>query len=165
STALRSDGIDQVEFYIQTNPGEAAKPLARIASGGELSRLMLALKTIFAESDGVTSIIFDEVDTGVSGRVAQAIANKISVIAEYSQVLCITHLPQVAAMSDHEYVIEKKVSDGRTQTEVTKLDEPARIDELARMLAGTEITPLAIQHAKELLAMAATEKDKLRETK
>lgn len=86
-------------------------------------------------------------------------------IAEYSQVLCITHLPQVAAMSDHEYVIEKKVSDGRTQTEVTKLDEPARIDELARMLAGTEITPLAIQHAKELLAMAATEKDKLRETK
>ncbi|MCG4285506.1 DNA repair protein RecN, partial [Lacticaseibacillus paracasei] len=102
---FRADGLDEVEFYIQTNPGESAKPLAKIASGGELSRLMLAMKTIFAKTEGVTAIIFDEVDTGVSGRVAQAIANKISLIAKSSQVLCITHLPQVAAMADHEYVI------------------------------------------------------------
>ncbi|WP_461213194.1 DNA repair protein RecN [Lacticaseibacillus sp. GG6-2] len=152
---LRPDGVDVVEFYIQTNPGEAAKPLAKIASGGELSRIMLALKTIFAKSDGVTSIIFDEVDIGVSGRVAQAIANKISVISQRSQVLCITHLPQVAAMSDHEYLIQKDVVGGRTKTVVTPLDQTQRVSEIARMLAGEEVTTLAIEHARELLAMAA----------
>ncbi|WP_179395597.1 DNA repair protein RecN [Lacticaseibacillus absianus] len=159
---LRADGLDTVEFYIQTNPGEAAKTLARIASGGELSRIMLALKTIFAKTDGVTSIIFDEVDTGVSGRVAQAIANKISQIAMNSQVLCITHLPQVAAMSDHEYVIEKRVAGGRTTTTVAKLDHAARVREIARMLAGEEVTHLAIEHATEMLAMAAKTKASLR---
>ncbi|MFD1429926.1 DNA repair protein RecN [Lacticaseibacillus mingshuiensis] len=158
---LRPDGTDSCEFYIQTNPGEAAKPLAKIASGGELSRIMLALKTIFAETDGVTSIIFDEVDTGVSGRVAQAIANKISQIAHHSQVLCITHLPQVAAMSDHEYLITKKVTHGRTMTEVTKLSDEARVHEIARMLAGTEVTQLALEHAQEMLTMAAQTKAKL----
>ncbi|WP_390404742.1 DNA repair protein RecN [Lacticaseibacillus jixiensis] len=153
-------GLDNVEFFIQTNPGEAAKPLAKIASGGELSRIMLALKTIFAKSDGVTSIIFDEVDTGVSGRVAQAIANKISKISRSSQVLCITHLPQVAAMSDHEYLIEKAVANGRTKTSVTPLNHTARVDEIARMLAGEEVTELAIEHASELLAMAKKAKAK-----
>jgi len=151
---IRADGLDTLEFYIQANPGEAAKPLAKVASGGELSRLMLALKTIFAQTDGVTSIIFDEVDTGVSGRVAQAIANKISLIAQHSQVLCITHLPQVAAMSDHEYLIQKKVASGRTNTTVSKLSAKARIDEIARMLAGSEVTTLTREHAEELLAMA-----------
>ncbi len=154
-------GHDLIEFYIQPNPGERAQPLAKIASGGELSRIMLALKTIFAESDGVTSIIFDEVDTGVSGRVAQAIANKIVTIAHQSQVLCITHLPQVAAMANHEYKIRKAVMDGRTQTTVTPLDETARVDELARMLAGEEITPLTLQHAQELLKMADETRKKL----
>ncbi|WP_125571607.1 DNA repair protein RecN [Lacticaseibacillus songhuajiangensis] len=148
------DGADTLEFYIQPNPGERAQPLAKTASGGELSRMMLALKTIFAESDGVTSIIFDEVDTGVSGRVAQAIANKIVLIAQHSQVLCITHLPQVAAMSDYEYKIEKTVTAGRTQTSVTPLRPEQRVDELARMLAGTEITDLTRQHASELLQLA-----------
>ncbi len=152
-----------VEFYIQTNPGEAAKPLAKIASGGELSRIMLALKTIFAKSDGVTSIIFDEVDTGVSGRVAQAIANKISTIATQSQVLCITHLPQVAAMSDHEYLIQKAVADGRTKTTVTPLTQTQRVDEIARMLAGDTVTELALEHASELLKMAATTREQLRQ--
>jgi len=149
-----SNGIDQVEFYIQTNPGEAMGPLAKIASGGELSRVMLALKTIFARSQGVTSIIFDEVDTGVSGRVAQAIAEKIKVIANQSQVLCITHLPQVAAMAQHHLLISKAVQDDRTITSVDGLDEESRIDELARMLAGAEVTPLTVEHAKELLKMA-----------
>ncbi len=151
---LRSDGIDNVEFYIQTNPGEAAKPLAKIASGGELSRIMLALKTIFAETDGVTSIIFDEVDTGVSGRVAQAIANKISAIARHSQVLCISHLPQVAAMSDHEFLIQKQVAKGRTTTSVTKLDHAGRVQEIARMLAGEQVTKLSVAHASEMLKLA-----------
>ncbi|WP_270768051.1 DNA repair protein RecN [Lacticaseibacillus rhamnosus] len=151
---FRADGLDDAVFYIQTNPGEEAKPLAKIASGGELSRLMLAMKTIFARSEGVTAIIFDEVDTGVSGRVAQAIANKISLIAKRSQVLCITHLPQVAAMADHEYVISKAVHDGRTTTQVNKLTHKARVEEIARMLAGEKITKLTIEHAEELLRMA-----------
>lgn len=152
--AFTPNGVDVVEFYIQTNPGERAQPLARIASGGELSRIMLAIKTIFAESDGVTSIIFDEVDTGVSGRVAQAIANKISSIAGHSQVLCITHLPQVAAMADHEFKIAKAVHQGRTTTIVTRLSEDERVDELARMLAGTSVTQLTREHAQELLRLA-----------
>lgn len=147
-------GIDQVEFYIQTNPGEAMGPLARIASGGELSRVMLALKTIFAQGEGVTSIIFDEVDTGVSGRVAQAIADKIRFIAEGSQVLCITHLPQVAAVAQHHLLIQKRVHDQRTTTSVTLLNTNQRVEELARMLAGDTITKLAREHASELLTMA-----------
>ena len=147
-------GIDQVEFYIQTNPGEAMGPLARIASGGELSRVMLALKTIFAQGEGVTSIIFDEVDTGVSGRVAQAIADKIRLIAEGSQVLCITHLPQVAAVAQHHLLIQKRVHDQRTTTSVTPLGTNQRVEELARMLAGDTITKLAREHASELLTMA-----------
>lgn len=150
---LNSEGLDQVEFYIQTNPGESMGPLARIASGGELSRVMLALKTIFAQRQGVTSIIFDEVDTGVSGRVAQAIAEKINLIAQSSQVLCITHLPQVAAVSDHHYLVTKHVQDGRTETRVERLRQSEKIEELARMLAGTEITDLARKHAAELLKM------------
>ncbi len=147
-------GIDQVEFYIQTNPGEAMGLLARIASGGELSRVMLALKTIFAQGEGVTSIIFDEVDTGVSGRVAQAIADKIRLIAEGSQVLCITHLPQVAAVAQHHLLIQKRVHDQRTTTSVTPLNTNQRVEELARMLAGDTITKLAREHASELLTMA-----------
>lgn len=147
-------GIDQVEFYIQTNPGEAMGPLARITSGGELSRVMLALKTIFAQGEGVTSIIFDEVDTGVSGRVAQAIADKIRLIAEGSQVLCITHLPQVAAVAQHHLLIQKRVHDQRTTTSVTPLNTNQRVEELARMLAGDTITKLAREHASELLTMA-----------
>ena len=151
---LNENGNERVEFYIQTNLGEAMGPLARIASGGELSRIMLALKTIFAQKQGVTSIIFDEVDTGVSGRVAQAIAEKISQIAQNSQVLCISHLPQVAAISDHHYFIAKHIKDGRTETQLTMLTSKQRVEELARMLSGSEITPLTLEHAQELLALA-----------
>ena len=154
SMTFYPDGIDNVEFYIQTNPGESMGPLVKIASGGELSRVMLALKTIFAQHEGVTSIIFDEVDTGVSGRVAQAIADKIKLIAQHSQVLCITHLPQVAAVAHHHFLIQKTVQNNRTTTHVTILHPEERINELARMISGEEITKLSREHAKELLQMA-----------
>lgn len=149
ATANRN-GLDAIEFYISTNPGEPKKPLAKIASGGELSRIMLALKTIFAKSQGITSIIFDEIDTGVSGRVAQAIAEKIHSIAEYSQVLCITHLPQVAAIADNHLYVKKSILESRTTTAAVILSEEDRIEEIARMLSGNETTKAAIQAAKEL---------------
>lgn len=151
---LQENGLDGVEFYITTNPGEPLKPLVRVASGGELSRVMLAMKTIFSQTQEITSIVFDEVDTGVSGRVAQAIADKIYQISENSQVLCITHLPQVAAVADEHYFIEKEIVAGRTETSVRILSEKERVNEIARMLAGSEITKLTIEHAQELLAMA-----------
>lgn len=154
-------GLDQVEFYITTNPGEPLKPLVRVASGGELSRVMLALKTIFSKSQGITSIVFDEVDTGVSGRVAQAIADKIYQISENSQVLCITHLPQVAAVADYQYFIEKEIIGKRTETKVRRLKQDERIAEIARMLSGSEITKLTTEHAKELLNMAGKERRSL----
>ncbi|MBO1308281.1 DNA repair protein RecN [Enterococcus sp. 669A] len=154
ATAFQEDGLDQVEFYITTNPGEPLKPLVKVASGGEISRIMLALKTIFSKTQELTSIVFDEVDTGVSGRVAQAIADKIYQIGENSQVLCITHLPQVAAKADHQLFIQKEIVNGRTITKVEELPETERTNEIARMLAGAEITELTLQHAKELLAMA-----------
>jgi DNA repair protein RecN (Recombination protein N) len=152
------DGLDQVEFYITTNPGEPLKPLVRVASGGELSRVMLALKTIFSKSQGITSIVFDEVDTGVSGRVAQAIADKIYQISEDSQVLCITHLPQVAAVADYQYFIEKEIVGERTETKVRRLKQEERVTEIARMLSGSEITKLTVEHAEELLNMAGKER-------
>ncbi|GGC98541.1 DNA repair protein RecN [Enterococcus wangshanyuanii] len=152
------EGLDQVEFYITTNPGEPLKPLVRVASGGELSRVMLALKTIFSKSQGITSIVFDEVDTGVSGRVAQAIADKIHQISENSQVLCITHLPQVAAVADYQYFIEKEIIGERTETKVRRLAQKERVTEIARMLSGSEITKLTVEHAKELLNMAGKER-------
>ncbi|MEG0288298.1 MAG: DNA repair protein RecN [Carnobacterium sp.] len=156
----REIGLDHVEFYIATNLGEPLKSLAKVASGGELSRMMLALKTIFSKSQGITSIIFDEVDTGVSGRVAQAIANKIYMVAIHSQVLCITHLPQVAAMADHHLFISKTIVAERTETHVEALAEPQKVEEVARMLAGTEITKLTLEHAKELRELAKNQKTK-----
>lgn len=157
-----ANGKDHVVFYISTNVGEPPKSLPKIASGGELSRMMLALKTIFSSSNGVTSIIFDEVDTGVSGRVAQAIAEKIAAISINSQVLCISHLPQVAAMADHHYFIKKEVEHDRTFTSLAEIDQEARIEEVSRMMSGAEITELTLQHATELLKMASERKSKMR---
>lgn len=151
---LSDDGWDMISFYISTNPGEPLKPLEKVASGGELSRIILGMKTIFSKTHGVTSIVFDEVDTGVSGRVAQAIAEKIHDIAVDSQVLCITHLPQVAAHADQQYYICKKVVDGRTLTDVMILNNDEREIEIARMLAGETITDLSREHARELLKQA-----------
>jgi len=157
-----SNGYDDVTFLISTNVGEPLKPLVKVASGGEVSRIMLALKTIFSKHQGVTSLIFDEVDTGVSGRVAQAIAEKIAMIAIHSQVLCISHLPQVAAMADYHYLIKKDVKSDRTRTEVQDVIELDRTEELSRMLSGAEITPLTLKHAEELLKLAVERKKSFR---
>lgn len=151
---LTDSGQDSVVFYMSTNPGEPLKPLAKIASGGELSRMMLALKTIFSRHQGITSIIFDEVDTGVSGRVGQAIAEKIYAVSVGSQVLCISHLPQVAAMANHHYYITKKVQNKRTTTSVTVLKGEEKVEEISRMIAGIEVTELTKQHAKEMIEQA-----------
>lgn len=149
-----STGIDKVEFLISTNPGEPLKPLTKIASGGELSRIMLALKSIFSKHQGITSIIFDEVDTGVSGRVAQSMAEKIYKISNGSQVLCITHLPQVAAMADAHLYISKETKGDRTVTSISELQSEEKVKEVARMISGVEITDLTKQHASELLQLA-----------
>ncbi|KIY21974.1 MULTISPECIES: DNA repair protein RecN [Mesobacillus] len=155
---FHKNGVDKVEFYISTNPGEPVKPLSKIASGGELSRIMLALKSIFSKHQGVTSIIFDEVDTGVSGRVAQSIAEKIYHVSTDSQVLCISHLPQVAAMADTHLYIAKVIKNGRTKTSVTPLSAAEKVKEIGRMISGVEITELTKQHAEELLQMAQSMK-------
>ncbi|GKV68125.1 DNA repair protein RecN [Sporosarcina sp. NCCP-2716] len=155
------NGFDDVAFYISTNVGEPMKPLVKVASGGELSRVMLALKTIFSKHQGITSIIFDEVDTGVSGRVAQAIAEKIAMVAMNSQVLCISHLPQVAAMADHHYLIQKEVTGERTRTSIQDVMAEDRTRELSRMLSGAEVTPLTLRHAEELLQLADARKTTL----
>lgn len=152
------NGKDDVSFYMSTNVGEPAKPISKIASGGELSRMMLALKGIFSKHQGITSIIFDEVDTGVSGRVAQAIAEKIANISRSSQVLCITHLPQVAAMADQQLLIEKQVMGERTMTKLTEVTGKDRVQELSRMMSGAEITSLTLDHATELLSIAEQRK-------
>ncbi|WP_203246956.1 DNA repair protein RecN [Sporosarcina beigongshangi] len=157
-----ANGYDDVRFLISTNVGEPLKPLVKVASGGELSRITLALKTIFSKHQGITSLIFDEVDTGVSGRVAQAIAEKIAMIATYSQVLCISHLPQVAAMADHHCLIKKEVQGDRTRTAILDVIESERTQELSRMLSGAEITPLTLKHAEELLTLAEERKKTFR---
>ncbi|MCA0982804.1 DNA repair protein RecN [Halobacillus yeomjeoni] len=157
---LNSSGFDIVKFLITTNPGEPLKELHKVASGGEMSRIMLALKRIFSRHQGVTSVIFDEVDTGVSGRVAQSIAEKIYGISQGSQVLCISHLPQVAAMSDTHVRIEKKVDNDRTFTAVKELSEEEKADELSRMMTGAELTETTLEHARELLEMAEKHKNK-----
>ncbi|MFC0471014.1 DNA repair protein RecN [Halalkalibacter kiskunsagensis] len=158
ATPFGQDGIDSVEFYLSTNPGEPMKQLSKVASGGEISRIMLAIKSIFSNQQGVTSVIFDEVDTGVSGRVAQAIAEKIHAISIGSQVLCITHLPQVAAMADSHLYIHKQEENERVKTSVKLLSTEEKINEIARMISGVEMTDLTIQHAKELLELAELHK-------
>ena len=146
-----ANGNEHVEFFIQTNPGEGFKPLAKTASGGELSRLMLAIKSSFSRRENKTAIVFDEVDTGVSGRVAQAIANKIHKIASHGQVLAISHLPQVVAIADRQFYIEKASTDDITTSTVRKLNFDERVKEIAKMLAGEDLTEEALAQAKRLL--------------
>lgn len=153
---LNENGFDQIEFFISTNPGEPLKEISKVASGGELSRIMLIIKKIFAKHQGVTSVIFDEVDTGVSGRVAQAMAEKIYQISKDSQVLCITHLPQVAAMADSHKLIQKNEQKNRTTTKVNDLTKQQIIKELSRMITGTKLTETALEHGKKLLDLATT---------
>jgi len=149
--AVHDDGIDRVEFMISPNIGEDLKPLGRIASGGELSRIMLALKTILARRASVETIIFDEVDSGISGATAEVIGEKLSSLAEYHQIVCITHLPQIASQGENHFLVRKEVVKGRTQTRISGLEPEARVQEIARLLGGKEITLRAVAHAREML--------------
>ncbi len=160
-----ANGADQAEFYMSTNPGAPMGPVAQVASGGELSRIMLAIKTIMARQDTVGTLIFDEIDAGISGRTAQKVSEKLKEISRNHQVICITHLPQIAAMADTHFIIEKNVTDGKTKSYIEKLDQDGMITELARMLGGAQITDAVLENAKEMKRMAAvTEIDKTDKT-
>ena len=150
-TELGADGADLVAFYLSANAGEDLKPLSKVASGGELARIMLSMKNVLAEKDAVDTLIFDEVDTGVSGRAAQRIAEKLRALAQHKQVLCVTHLPQLAALADTHMLIAKSEHDGRTFTTVTPLDREGRKQELARIIGGTNITEITLKSAEEML--------------
>ncbi|PMD73437.1 DNA repair protein RecN [Companilactobacillus nuruki] len=158
---LTVDGIDQIQFDLKTNIGEDFKPLVKVASGGELSRVILAFEAIIAEKMNVETIVFDEIDTGVSGRVAQAIGDKIYKVSQFLQVLCITHLPQVAAMSDLQFEIKKETVKDKTETRVSLLNDLQRIEAISLMLAGTKVTDLTRKHAQELLELAQGEQQRL----
>lgn len=155
-----SDGCDNVEFMISANPGESLKPLAKIASGGEMSRIMLAIKSVLSDSDKVETMIFDEIDTGVSGRAAQKIAEKMGMLAKKRQILCITHLAQIAAMADRHYIIEKNSDEGSTRTTVRPIEGEERIQELARIIGGVIVTELTLSAAREMLDMAEAYKNR-----
>ena len=148
-------GMDQVQFLMSANVGEALKPIQKVASGGELARIMLALKNVLAEDDGIGSLVFDEVDTGVSGRAAQKVAEKMADVARHKQVLCVTHLPQIAAMAHTHFSVRKGERDGRTYTQVERLERSGREDELARLLGGANVTDTLRSSARELLDYAA----------
>ncbi len=147
-------GFDEAQFVISTNPGQPMRPLKDVASGGELSRIMLAIKTVLADSDDIPTLIFDEIDTGISGRTAQKVSEKLAYIARSHQVICITHLPQIAAMADAHFVIEKAVTKGRTATEIHLLGQEESVEELARLLGGAEITEAVLQNAREMKELA-----------
>ena len=153
------NGFDDVEYEISTNPGETRKPLGQIVSGGELSRIMLALKAILADRDEVETLIFDEIDTGISGRTAQKVSEKMAVIGNHHQVLCITHLPQIAAMADTHFEIEKHVKGNETTTQIHPLNEEDSVRELARLLGGAEITSAVLENAKEMKELAQVHKN------
>lgn len=149
-----ADGMDEVEFMISMNPGQPVRPLASVASGGELSRIMLAIKTVLADKDDTETLIFDEIDVGISGRTAQKVSEKMALIGKNHQVICITHLAQIAAMADHHYMIEKKVGNLDTTTNIHELTEEESIGELARILGGAKITDTVLENAKEMKALA-----------
>ena len=149
---ITESGLDRAAFMMAPNVGEDLKPLAAIASGGELSRVVLALKALLAENHAVETIVFDEVDAGIGGGVAEVVGRRLADLARYHQVICITHLPQIAGFGDHHYRISKDVIDDRTRTRIDRLDDAARIDEIARMLGGVKITRATLEHAREMVA-------------
>lgn len=155
-----ANGRDEAEFLISTNPGEPLKPLGKVASGGELSRIMLAIKTILAESDQIETLIFDEIDAGISGRTAQMVAEKMNVIGKNHQIICITHLPQIAAMADHHFLISKNVVRNATYSNIVLLEEQESVTELARMLGGVKITDTVLDSAREMRELAVSVKNK-----
>lgn len=154
---LTANGMDTAEFLISANPGEPPKPIAQIASGGELSRMMLALKSVIAQRDAIPTLIFDEIDTGVSGRAAQKIGKKLRSLAKHSQVICVTHLAQLATQAQHHLLIEKHSDETSTETCVTVLQPEGRIQEIARIMSGNTPSDLLLQTAREALAAAEKE--------
>ena len=153
-------GMDQVQFLMSANVGEDLKPIQKVASGGELARIMLALKNVLAQQDEIGTLVFDEVDTGVSGRAAQRVAEKMAQVARYKQVLCVTHLPQIAAMADAHYSVSKGERDGRTYTALKRLERPERQEALARLIGGAAVTSALLESAEELLSQAENWKAK-----
>ena len=147
-----------MEFLISTNPGEPLKPLAQVASGGELSRVMLAIKTVLAGRDSIDTLIFDEIDTGISGRTAWRVSSQLNVAAQAHQVICITHLPQIAAMADVHFIIEKSSKDATTLTDIRQADEEESLKEMARLLGGDSLTQAALTNAREMKEMAMEQK-------
>lgn len=156
-TDYTANGIDDAQFLISTNPGEPVKPLGKVASGGELSRIMLAIKTVMA-SDKIGTLIFDEIDSGISGRTAQMVSEKMNVLGRNHQIICITHLPQIAAMADSHFLIEKSVENQATVSKIHKLTDEQSVEELARMLGGVEITDTVLENAREMKQMAYMKK-------
>jgi len=153
-----ANGLDDPEFLISTNPGESVKPLGKVASGGELSRIMLAIKTILADNDAIETLIFDEIDSGISGRTAQMVSEKMNTLGRNHQIICITHLPQIAAMADAHFLIEKSVENSATVSKIRLLNENESVDELSRMLGGVEITDKVRESAKEMRELALQKK-------
>ena len=153
-----ANGIDAPEFLISTNPGEPLKPLGKVASGGELSRIMLGIKTIMAENDHIESLIFDEIDSGISGRTAQMVSEKMNELGHNHQIICITHLPQIAAMADAHFLIEKAVENKSTVSRIRRLTDNDSVAELARMLGGAKITDTVMESAREMKALAMEKK-------
>ena len=151
---ISANGYDDVEFMISTNPGETVRPLDQIASGGELSRIMLALKTVLADKDEIETLVFDEIDAGISGHTAWKVSEKLGVLAREHQIICITHLPQIAAMADTHFQIEKGIERDRTITRISRLNSEDSIQELARLLGGAQITDAVVQNAREMRKMA-----------
>ena len=155
---ISEKGLDEVESYVSLNPGEPLRPLREVGSGGELSRIMLSIKTVLADTDAIPTLIFDEIDTGISGRTAEKVGEKLEKIAKNHQVILITHLPQIAAKADRHFLIEKNVQEGKTKTEIHTLNEEASVKELARLLGGEELTEAALQNARSLKAKAKEKK-------
>ena len=153
-------GLDEVEAYVSLNPGEPLRPLREVGSGGELSRIMLSIKTVLADTEGVSTLIFDEIDSGISGRTAEKVGEKLQKIAKNHQVILITHLPQIAAKADHHFLIEKTVEEGATHTRIHPLEEKESIEELARLLGGDEISEASLENARELKAKSKVKKAK-----
>ena len=153
-----ASGSDEAEFYLATNPGEPLKPLGNIASGGELSRVMLAIKAVLAGEEDTPTLIFDEIDTGISGITAGKVGEKLRLISENRQVICITHLPQIAAVSDFHYLIQKETDGNSVETRITALDDESSVQELARMLGGANVTGKILESAREMKELAKRER-------
>ena len=162
SYVLGKNGIDSVRFLISTNLGESIKPLRGVVSGGELSRIMLVLKSITAQIDDIDTLIFDEIDTGISGEMARVVGEKLAVIASGRQVICVTHSAQIAALSDNHLFISKKVEDNKTKTLITKLDSDQRYKEISRLVGGTTMSYLSDEHAKQIIQYSNEFKQKYR---